>query len=178
MDKAKILLNPPTGHIKTTGGVKMRMHHPETNIQKVANFFIWFGQKHGDPVSHLKLQKLCYYAEAYYWAIYNRPLTGEPFEAWTHGPVSRRLWNSYKDRGWEPICEPTDKPDLPQEITKYLDEIAEVFFGYNAFQLERITHHDEPWKKARGGLPIEAKCENPISPASMREYYKRYVKEA
>jgi uncharacterized phage-associated protein len=144
-------------------------------INDVADYFIWFSQKHGDPITHLKLQKLCYYAEAYYWAIYNKPLTGEPFQAWTHGPVSRQLWEKYKGIRWEPITEKCKKPDLDKGICSYLQEIANVFSGYSAFQHEKMTHSDMPWKKARKGCSIEERCERVISTEDMKNYYKQYV---
>lgn len=146
------------------------------SIYDVADFFIWFGQKHGAPVTHLKLQKLSYYAEAYYWAVYGKSLTGEKFEAWTHGPVSRRLWNMYKDNKWEVIVEECKKPELAKEACNHLKEIANVFFGYNAFELEKMTHSDMPWIKARKGLSMEQRCENIISTIDMKNYYKQYVK--
>ncbi len=145
-------------------------------IFDVADYFIWFGQKHGDPVTHLKLQKLCYYAEAYHWAIFNKALTGEKFEAWTHGPVSRNLWEKFKGNKWEPILQKCSKPNLPKETCKYLKEISEVFFGYNAFQLEKMAHSDSPWKVARKGLSIEERCDKIISVKDMKSYYKQYVK--
>jgi len=145
------------------------------SIEDLASFFIYFGQAHGEPVTNLKLQKLCYYAEAYYWAIYEKPLTGEPFEAWTHGPVSRTLWDLYRDYRWEPILKESQLPEFPKNIQEYLEEIARVFFRFSAYQLERMTHNDKPWQKARGDLPIESKCENTIQTTDMMEYYKRYV---
>ena len=157
-----------------------RMKTQKTNkkptILDVANYFIWFGQKHGDPITHLKLQKLCYYAEAYYWAIYNKPLTNTPFQAWTHGPVSRILWDEHKGKSWEPITKECKKPRLSKEVEEYLEEIADVFCRFTAFELEKMTHHDLPWKSARGCLSLEARCENIISTEHMRTYYKKYVK--
>ncbi|MES1173555.1 MAG: type II toxin-antitoxin system antitoxin SocA domain-containing protein, partial [Myxococcales bacterium] len=41
----------------------------------------------GEPLSALKLQKLVYYAQAWYLAFAGVPLFHGTFEAWVHGPV-------------------------------------------------------------------------------------------
>lgn len=41
--------------------------------------------KHYGPMSHLKLQKLLFYCDAYSIAYFDQPLIDEPFEAWVPG---------------------------------------------------------------------------------------------
>jgi uncharacterized phage-associated protein len=43
----------------------------------------------GDVISNLKLQKLLYYAQGFYLAIYGKALFEEDIVAWEHGPVVR-----------------------------------------------------------------------------------------
>ena len=66
------------------------------NIYDVAKYFL-----HIDTMTHKKLQKLCYFAQAWYLANYGRPLVANRFEAWVHGPVSPDLYSRYRDCGWE-----------------------------------------------------------------------------
>lgn len=146
------------------------------SILDIAQFFINFGCESGDCVTHLKLQKLCYLAEAYYLALYNTPLTGESFEAWAHGPVSKLIWNKYKQYRWLNITEKNDILNLPKDIICFLKEIANVFFGYGAYQLENIVHADPSWKKARGNLAPESNCNNIISSKDMKNYYVKFLK--
>ena len=47
-------------------------------------------------MTHLKLQKLVYYAEAYHLAYFEKSIIDDHFEAWLHGPVSRKLWDHIK----------------------------------------------------------------------------------
>ena len=126
----------------------------------------------------MKLQKLCYLAEAYYWAIYDNPLTGEPFEAWAHGPVSQTIWKHYKKYKWNPIIENEkfDVSSFKDDVVKYLKEIVDVFFGFNAYQLERIVHADTAWQKARGTLAPEEGCNTIIDTKDMAKYYKKFIK--
>lgn len=61
-------------------------------IEVIAN---WFLLKESMP--HKKLQKLCYYAQAWGYALYDAPFINEAFQAWVHGPVSPVLYEKYKD---------------------------------------------------------------------------------
>lgn len=65
------------------------------NIYEVANFFL-----NKEAMSHKKLQKLCYFSQAWYLANYGEPLVPNRFEAWVHGPVSPDLYYKYKGWGW------------------------------------------------------------------------------
>jgi uncharacterized phage-associated protein len=47
-----------------------------------------------------------------------------------------------------------------------------VYFSCDAYELERMTHQEDPWISARGGLPIDTPSDAIISKESMREYYK------
>ena len=50
------------------------------------------------PMSHLKLQKLLFYCDAYHLAYFNEELITDNFEAWVHGPVSKKVFDSFKDK--------------------------------------------------------------------------------
>ena len=47
-----------------------------------------------------------------------------------------------------------------ESIPKFLDQVYEVYGGYDADQLESITHAEEPWTKARNGCSIGAYSRN------------------
>ena len=45
------------------------------NLQDVAQCFLYLdAQQEGDGISNLKLQKLAYYAQGFFCALYNKPL--------------------------------------------------------------------------------------------------------
>ena len=127
----------------------------------------------GDAITHLKLQKLAYYAEAWHLAVFDGPLTDEPFEAWVHGPVSRRLYDKYGGYKWSAIQSPseTEYAELSGTQREFLDEVWEVYGGFSAKHLENLTHKEAPWREARNGLsPIE-RSQTPISSETMKRYY-------
>ncbi|MDR1722691.1 MAG: DUF4065 domain-containing protein [Tannerella sp.] len=57
-------------------------------------------------MSHLKLQKLLYLVQGYHLAYFGKPLIDDKFEAWVHGPVSRKVFGSLKDKSllYADIC--------------------------------------------------------------------------
>lgn len=60
-------------------------------------------------MTHKKLQKLCYYAQAWHCAFYkNKPLFENRIEAWVHGPVSPELYYRYYNYGWNEIPQVLD----------------------------------------------------------------------
>lgn len=124
----------------------------------------------GEAITHLKLQKLVYYAEAWFLANFDRTLIDENLQAWAHGPVSPTLYSKYRDKGWDAL--PPERPRaLPDDLTGFLAEIYEQYGQFGAKRLEALTHKELPWKTARGDLPPEAKCTTPIDRLLMRNFY-------
>lgn len=147
------------------------------NYSDVAKFFIHLANATGSYISNLKLQKLVYYAQAWHLALCDAPLFEEDFQAWVHGPVIPALYQEYKKFGWRPILEEVKEPEFPEDFNCFLNEVAQVYFACDAYELERMTHQENPWLKARGRLPIDAPCNEIISKESMREYYKARAEE-
>lgn len=144
-----------------------------TTLNSVADYLLCFAQKHGDVMTPLKLQKMVFYADAWYMALNNGDeLIPEQFEAWVHGPVARDLYSRFADYKWQPITTKIKCPVLPDEVTKHLDEIYQVFGGYTAYQLEQMTHQEKPWLMAREGVPVDAPCRNLIDKGETSEFYR------
>ncbi|MFZ4665312.1 MAG: Panacea domain-containing protein [Prochlorotrichaceae cyanobacterium] len=142
----------------------------------IADYFIWLANETGSFLSNLKLQKLVYYAQAWHLALYDAPLFAEDFQAWVHGPVIPSLYQKYKSFGWQPILEDAD-PKLPEDVFQFLDEVAEEYFGCDAYELEQMTHAEDPWKWARGDLPPDMPSNETIKKEWMKEYYGARVEE-
>src|SRR4051794_29818552 len=76
---------------------------------QVADYFLaHVDEESGDNITHLKLQKLLYYAQGFHLAIQGEPLFAEPIEAWEHGPVVCRVYHKVKYCGNRPIDRPDD----------------------------------------------------------------------
>ncbi|GGX55472.1 Panacea domain-containing protein [Saccharospirillum salsuginis] len=137
-------------------------------VTRVAEYFLFLdSEAEGDGISNLKLQKLAYYAQGFYLALYNRPLFESKVEAWTHGPVVVDLYHRYKGYGSEaiPPADSADFSDLTDDEISLLDEVFDVFGQYSAWKLRNMSHEDRPW------LDHEVQADE-ISQPEMAEYFK------
>jgi uncharacterized phage-associated protein len=129
----------------------------------------------GDDMTHLKLQKLMYFAQAWHLANWNKPLFREDMQAWTHGPVVPSIWHQYKGNQWGALS-PDGKPSkVPLPLVKFLDVIYDTYGRYSAKALERLTHDHDPWKITRGDRPLEAVCADPIDKIVIRDFYAKRI---
>lgn len=136
------------------------------------------------PMPHLKLQKLVYYAQAWHLAFFDEPLIADDFQAWVHGPVSRRLWDRFRDDE-RPLMNPIQldkttsrlaKREFPSQLdVSQLDLLNDVIREYgskSAYHLECLTHSEQPWIDARKGLGIADKSARIIPKDDMARYYR------
>jgi len=126
----------------------------------------------GDIISHLKLQKLLYYAQGFHLALYGSPLFDEPILAWDHGPVVRSVFDEYRQYGAGalPVPEDVDFDTLTSDQQELLNEVYTVYGQYSAWRLRQLTHDEPPWKGAtRNGI---------ISHSAMSEYFKTLLIES
>lgn len=149
----------------------------QINAQLLADYVL---QGYG-PMSHLKLQKLLFYCEAYHLAYFDKSLIPEDFEAWIHGPVCREVYNNlkgesllYTDLGFGGQYNPQAEVDkvLNFDQLELLSDVLTELSTWTGMQLENATHSELPWREARTGLGPADRCENVISKEKMRDFYK------
>lgn len=126
----------------------------------------------GDSITHLKLQKLVYYAQAWALALLDRPLFEEDFQAWAHGPVVRSLFDRFNGSGWSALDGPESVPEMDEDIRGLLEEVFRVYGEHTAKTLENLTHQEAPWINARGVCAPEERCTNIIPKEAMRAFYQ------
>ena len=128
-------------------------------------------QKRG-RLSTMKLQKLCYYAQAWSLVWNDAPLFDEDFEAWANGPVCPELFAFSKGEFSVDSDEMKGNIEhLSKKMKKSINKVLEYYGGKNAQWLSQLTHMEDPWIEARDGLPQGAKCNAVISKESMAMYY-------
>lgn len=115
-----------------------------------------------DEVTPLALQKILYYSQGIYMAIFDKELYEEDCMAWVHGPVYESVYEMFKTFKYNPIDDNRfvllkDRfQKLNSEEKEIIDLIIDTFGMYSGKILERITHNEEPWKQAREGyLPMQ-----------------------
>ena len=139
-------------------------------IYDVAN---WFLSK--ESMTPKKLQKLCYYYKAWGLALYDEDLLpGYEFEAWVHGPVNPELYSMFRGYLWKNI--PREKDNSRFFNEKELELLQSVWYTYGeltANAIEVLTHTEEPWRKARGGIDEFTSCNNKITHEDMKVFYRK-----
>lgn len=139
---------------------------------QIANWFLAnIDREAGDLITHLKLQKLVYYAQAWSLAIRGVPLFEEDVQAWAHGPVAPSVFRAFRGYGMDPIPAPARTPKLDEDTVELLEEVLDVYGEHSAKKLEKLTHRERPWRDARGDLPDEASSSAIIPKEAMRTFY-------
>lgn len=126
-------------------------------------------------MSQKKLQKLCFYAKAWYLALYDTNLIDEPFEAWVHGAVQPELYQKYKIYGFGYIPRVFDVSNIPEEFLSFARDIYESYGDLNGDELEELNHSERPWLEARGSLKPWQNSEHKISENTMKEFYREMM---
>lgn len=128
-------------------------------------------QKTGE-ISTMKLQKLCYYSQAWSLVWDDEPLFDEDFQAWANGPVCPTLF--YKTQGQFSVTSDNlqgDPTALSPAQIETIDSVVEHYGKKDAQWLSTLTHMEKPWQEARGNLPAGVRCNNVITKESMAMYY-------
>jgi uncharacterized phage-associated protein len=101
----------------------------------------------------MKLQKLCFYAQAWHLANYYVPLFDNDFEHWSDGPVCPELFKLGEGRFT------IQSKDIPRDLC-IADEFDEINFNALSFsaehfgplggdELSAMTHRENPWKETK-----------------------------
>jgi uncharacterized phage-associated protein len=135
----------------------------------------WFinatDRESGDDVTHLKVQKLIYYAQGWALALIGEPLFKEDLQAWAHGPVAPSVWDEYREYGYAPLPQSKSKKKIDGQTTRLLESVNENYGIYTAKKLEKMTHKEAPWLEARGDNPPEARSNASISKKTMKKFF-------
>lgn len=140
------------------------------NIKEIEKFLI----NNGNDISNKKLQKLLYYAQAWFITINNESSTdienvlfSANIEAWRHGPVVAESYRRYKNWGYK-VIQDEDDYNLDKNISEFLGEVLSEYDRYSADQLESISHQEDPWRNC-----FIKDSNTIISPNEMFDYYIR-----
>ena len=127
-------------------------------------------------ISHLKLQKLVFYCQAFHLALHDAPLFRENVEAWALGPVIREVYQEYKIYGNSVIAPSEIDPDDDISTSLNSAQLATITAVLNAYghlsapALVEKTHRETPWQEAfeKGNGTI-------IKHDAMKNYYKDFL---
>ena len=134
--------------------------HSVTTAASVANEFLLLGEEERIPIDQMKLQKLLFYAHAWYLGYNNAPLFEEDFEAWPWGPVVRDIYAQTIKYRRSPITNKIVEINsiggrvdfyapngVECPIVKtFIKAVWDIHKAYTGIQLSNSTHAvGEPW---------------------------------
>jgi len=119
-----------------------------------------------------KLQKLCYYSQAWHLVWDETPLFPERIQAWANGPVAPALYRLHRLQYTVDHVEGGDVDTLAPNETETIDVVLDFYGDMSGAELSELTHREAPWRDARGDTPPGARSEEPITHESMAEYYE------
>jgi uncharacterized phage-associated protein len=131
-------------------------------------------------IKPLRLQRLCYYCQAWYLAYDRAPLFPEDFKAWAGGPVCDELYQFHKghlQNGlyflYDGDLGEYDDSALTNHQKEHIDKVLKEYGDCKAFKLSMNIHDELPWVEARSGLLLGDRCESIISKETMAIYYAK-----
>ena len=130
------------------------------DARDIANFFIDRAKHDRISLTHMSLQKILYFAHAWYLVKFDQPLVGQPFEAWKHGPVVRVVYDQLKRCKSAPIEHRLVRIDVQSGTMKeanhtfteseksFLQTTFSYYSRFHAYKLSDLSHEkDGPWGK-------------------------------
>lgn len=130
-----------------------------------------------EEVTPLMLQKLLYFIQGVYSALYGKSIFEEDCRAWIHGPVYPEVYDLFRDFKYNPIddarfalLEGTEDA-LTDDEKRVIDLVANTFGMYGGKVLEKITHNENPWMEARKGYGDSIPSSELLPKERIMKYY-------
>lgn len=146
-----------------------------SSIFDVAKYIL---QQQG-KISIWKLQKLCYYAQAWNLAWTGTPLFDEDFTVGTNGPVCRELMIVNTERftvGRNDI--PSGNTDhITTEQKENIDIVLRDYGPMEPYDLRELSQHESPWKDTAKHMPKGEKWNTVITKDNMAAYYRGLLEQ-
>ena len=137
----------------------------------IARYVIKYCNEQYTDISHMKLQKLLYFIQAFFLVEiekgYGYPAFSDRIEAWESGPVVPAVYEEFKLYGALPniphknsylIPDPKshwsikrvnyDDSMISEHNKKGIIEIVDYFKDWATNDLVKLTHRQEPWENA------------------------------
>ncbi len=126
--------------------------------------------KGGEYLTQLKLQKLMYYAQGFYYAFNDKKLFNDKIIHMPYGPAVESMLSKLRGHGSDQIKSLNiSVGDLPHDVITILSLVYDKLGQYSAYKLVELTHNEWPWQNTDQGKEIKANV--------IGEYFKRhYIK--
>lgn len=153
-------------------------------VLQLAETIRQIASERGGSVDHLKLQKLCYFAEGWYLAFTNNDLIEElvvdTVEAWKYGPVYPVLYYSLRIYGANKISESIFSTSIEDsEIRNFLIKIWEAYGNKSPLDLVALTHAENtPWRKIYEKYKYNLPDNKDILKTDIKQYFLEVLRKS
>ncbi len=138
------------------GGLYAKNNSNKITAIDAARYLLFLAHKKGlgETFSNLKMQKLLYYAQGWYLTMYKKPLFDDVIEAWSHGPVIKSVYDTFKKYDQNSIdfkeikALDIDKIDQDREARELLIMIYRKYGAIGADELFDIVQKEDPYLDA------------------------------
>ncbi|WP_031552422.1 Panacea domain-containing protein [Oribacterium sp. FC2011] len=130
-------------------------------------------------VTPLMLQKLLYFIQGVYSALYGRSLFEEDCKACAHGPVYPEVYDLFRDFKYNPVDDARfallggTEDVLIETEKRVVNRVVNTFGMYSGKVLEKITHNEDPWMEASKGYGDSISSSELLSKERIMKYYIR-----
>lgn len=142
------------------------LYKPET----IAEWFISTGlSEHDKEMTHLKLQKLLWYAQGWHLGLEGTRLFDDRIEMRKLGPVAHDVYTRYNPFGAERLrsneVSPFNWTDVESQDLPFLLTVWEKYGGFRASRLVTMTHSEAPYTLYRDRV-------TPVPDATMQSFFR------
>lgn len=154
-----------------------------------ANWFLWYNEVQKlefcddnydvyEGLTHLKIQKLLYFADGVNLAINDKPLFEEKIYAWQHGPVVKDVYTILSKYGRDEIpfdsanFEKIKRMNENEELHNLLVMVYDSYAGYTAWQLREKSHVvGGPWQITVDTVGMQKEIKTDL----IRNYFQKNI---
>jgi uncharacterized phage-associated protein len=121
-----------------------------------------------DALTHLKLQKLAFYA---YGALLAHDIDSDlgdvEFQAWPHGPVSTEIYSHFASYGAAPLPADPSSAAVSERCAAVIADTVAVYGRLTAWQIREESHLEEPWVEV-----FDGRRDVPIPTERLRQHFR------
>ncbi len=123
---------------------------------RLSQYVISCFEEKKSPVTNLKLQKVLYYIQGYFFRELNRPAFAEEIYNWQYGPVVPVVYYEYNYNGAAPLKSSRKAKDisLSTEEVALVERVVEKCCNMLSSRLVSKTHSETPWRDSVSGSII------------------------
>jgi len=129
--------------------MKEKIHQGRSVIEVAHRVIASCDDSVGEIISNLKLQKMLYYLQGFFIAVFDKKLFEEPIEAWLYGPVVKRAYDHFNrfKKGAIKIKGNERMVELKGKELSLFSSVMKEYGQYSAIKLMNMTHEEPPWKE-------------------------------